>query len=59
MPTTIPPSEVFSVQDVDLVRVPRRQTDDVGVWEKPPHVLGEKERPGIAEDGRTQFRAMS
>ena len=45
-----PAAEVLSVQDVDLIRVPRQQTGDVGVRKKTPHVLGEKEHPGVAEE---------
>ena len=41
--------KVLSVQDVDLVRIPRQQTGDVGVRKKPFDVLSEKEHPGIAE----------
>ena len=45
-----PAAEVLSVQDVDFIRIPRQQTGDVSVRKEPPHVLGEKEHSGIAEE---------
>ena len=41
--------EVLAVQDVNLVRAAPKQAGDVRVREKAPHVLGEEQHTGVAE----------